>query len=290
MKIVFVNLVHNQQYIFDNIENLKRFGNTDIVVITDEQFRSSYEAVNVETVAVESLIPEYTDYIETIRHNHKRKCGFWDLCKYRFKVICKYMETHNVTNIVHLENDVMLFENLDNIKFHCTNKILLTLDNTNRCIPGLMFIPSYKIMKTCLNRWTADNDMLNWGFAYNKHKDSIDIIPIIKGNIHSLNDFSHFTQTHWAQKPDYELVSKNNELYDGIFDAAAIGQYLGGIHRNKTAKRKFINESCTVNYSQYEIIWKLNDKDLKCPFIIIDDKEVPIYNLHVHSKDLKQFM
>ena len=44
------------------------------------------------------------------------------------------------------------------------------------------------------------------------------------------------------------------------------------------------------NYSHYEIIWKPNEKDLKCPFIIIDDNEVPIYNLHVHSKDLKQFM
>jgi hypothetical protein len=63
-------------------------------------------------------------------------------------------------NIIHIENDVVIYKNVDTIPFHNINKLLLTMDSENRCIPGLMFIPSNNILKKCLDIFNPNlNDM-----------------------------------------------------------------------------------------------------------------------------------
>ena len=86
------------------------------------------------------------------------------------------------------------------------------------------------------------------------------------------------------------MITKNFKHYNAIFDAAAIGQYLGGIDpRNQAGDTiGFVNETCVIDYSKYTFIWK-NKDDLKYPYIIVNNKEYPIVNLHIHCKNLKIF-
>jgi hypothetical protein len=87
------------------------------------------------------------------------------------------------------------------------------------------------------------------------------------------------------------MITKNFKYYNCIFDAAAIGQYLGGVDpRNMSGDTKgFVNETCVINYSKYNFIWK-NKNNKKIPYIIINNIEYPIVNLHIHCKDLKSFI
>lgn len=272
MKIVLVNLFNHQDYILDNIANLIRFRNNEITVITDEIFVGKFPST-VTSIAVESLLPDYKEFTNKVADSFRN--GFWQLASYRFRALLAYMKKYNAVDIIHLENDVMVFENLDNISFHDRTKILITMDSPNRCIPSIMFIPHFKILEHCMKCFQSQkNDMENWAISFNKNMDYVDTLPIGADNV--------------------LLFCKNVAYYNAIFDAAAIGQYLGGIDpRNTTLGKKtigFVNETCIIDYSKFSFSWKPNIDNLMCPFVLIQNKEYPIINLHVHSKNLKQFM
>jgi hypothetical protein len=75
-----------------------------------------------------------------------------------------------------------------------------------------------------------------------------------------------------------------------IFDAAAIGQYLGGIdtiHKNGGVPG-FVNETCIIDYSKYTFHW-IKDNNLFIPMVKIDNQYYKIAGLHIHSKRLNNF-
>ena len=151
------------------------------------------------------------------------------------------------------------------------------MDNGNRCIPGFIYIPSWKLLDDLINNWGKGNDMQNVAGYFKRNRSTVEPLPIIKPNL-NYNFDDH-------KDPNYRIVYKNHALFNGIFDAAAIGQYLGGTHRGRGNDIGFVNETCLVKYNCYDFIWKQH-----APYIIIDNQEVPIYNLHIHSKNLKKFI
>lgn len=274
MKIILVMLNNNQEYILDNITNLLKYGNNDIIIITDKKFNDFFKDKGVNIVNTEELISNYSTYVSSIKNTFRN--GFWELTSYRFIVIYEYMKQYNIDNIIHIENDVLIYKNVDSIKFHNMSKLLLTMDSKNRCIPGIMFIPNHTILKKCLDTFNPKiNDMENFSNCYYNLNEYIDTLPIFL-------EYNNNSVTN--------MITKNYKHYNAIFDAAAIGQYLGGIDpQNKSGDtRGFINETCIINYSQFKFIWK-NKDGLKYPYIIINNNEVPIINLHIHCKNLKMF-
>lgn len=274
MKIILVMLNNNQEYILDNITNLLKYGNNDIIVITDNKFNDFLKDKCVKIVNTEDLIPNYSTYVSSIKNTFRN--GFWELTSYRFIVIYEYMKQYNIDNIIHIENDVLIYKNVDSIKFHNMSKLLLTMDSKKRCIPGIMFIPNHTILKKSLDIFNPKlNDMENFSNCYYNLNEYIDTLPIfLEYNTNSVTN----------------MITKNYKHYNAIFDAAAIGQYLGGIDpQNKSGDtRGFVNETCIINYSHFKFIWKMID-DLKYPYIIINNNEIPIINLHIHCKNLKMF-
>ena len=51
----------------------------------------------------------------------------------------------------------------------------------------------------------------------------------------------------------------------------------------------FINETCVIKYNIYTFKWIKKGK-YKFPHIQINNKLIPINNLHIHSKNLKKFL
>jgi len=86
---------------------------------------------------------------------------------------------------------------------------------------------------------------------------------------------------------EYQFVTQGFDNFNYIFDGAAIGQYLGGVDPANISSNTigFVNETCIIKFNKYSFVWK--DKK---PFIIIRGKEYPIFNLHIHSKNLKMFI
>lgn len=285
MEIVFVLLYNFQEYILDNIENCRRFGNNNIAVLTDEKFKDKFD-LDCNVVTVESLVPEYSLLTKNLQRTFRN--GFQQLTSLRFRILYEYMIQHNKKHILHLENDVMIFHDFANFQFH-TDKILITMDAINRSVPGIMYFPNGDMAKTCYENFDhSKSDMFNWAYCFHHIRNLVDTLPIYVPKTKNWDSA--------ADKWDYKLVSNQYDFYNGIFDAAAIGQYLGGIdpRNNETndpsLKAGFVSQDCIIDYSKHKIVWEPTSVDYKAPFLVVDDTNVPIFNIHVHCKDLRQFM
>ena len=119
-----------------------------------------------------------------------------------------------------------------------------------------------------------------------------------KNDMDALGIYSRDYPEHFFALPT-ESYFKNNQYWnlidpkncDGIFDAAAIGQYMLGvdpIHRKgKPSYNLFINENSKINWNQ--VIFSIDEKKI---FLNITGKiseNYQLYNLHIHSKNWKAF-
>ena len=115
------------------------------------------------------------------------------------------------------------------------------MDSQNRCIPGIIYIPNHTFFKHVVDEYHYDkNDMVNLSIFYNRHHDNlVTTFPIIDNSVNT------------------SMYNKNYDNFKSIFDAAAIGQYLGGVDpRNKSGDTTgFINETCVIKYNKYKFYW-----------------------------------
>ena len=91
---------------------------------------------------------------------------------------------------------------------------------------------------------------------------------------------------------EQQVVSKKFNNFNMIFDAAAIGQFLGGVDpRNIPGDTTgFINETCVIKYDRYGFDWNI-DNGIRKPFLIdYNGDKIPIFNLHIHCKCLEKFI
>ena len=93
--------------------------------------------------------------------------------------------------------------------------------------------------------------------------------------------------------PIVESFANNFKALQGIFDAAAIGQYLFGVDaRNNPLGESqigFINESAIYRASDFAFYFE-NINGNQVPMASYRDAQFRIYNLHIHSKIKPSFI
>jgi hypothetical protein len=77
--------------------------------------------------------------------------------------------------------------------------------------------------------------------------------------------------------------------FGSIFDAAAIGQFVGGVELDPNL-RGFVNESCVFDPSTLAIEWHKDSFGRHVPYVRWNDQLIRINNLHIHSKQLHRFV
>lgn len=284
MHIVLVCINNFQEYILTNIKQLLRLGHKSIYVVTNHAFfdRFSEYMKNVHLIAIEELIDSY-NYNENTQLDNQFRGGFWALTSARFFYLYEFMLKYEIKNVIHLENDVLIYYNINILdKMIDKTKIYLPFDTFTRNIASIMFIPTHTIFKTVLDKYDfTKNDMENFSIIQNK-TSIIDNFPIF------INDTTG--------SPEHQFVTRGYDNFNMIFDAAAMGQYLGGVDPRNIPGNTcgFVNETCIIKYNQYGFIWN-NVGNMKRPFIVVTDNMgkdfiCPIFNLHIHSKYLENFI
>lgn len=287
MKVVLVNVGVFQEYIFHCIEQLCIFGNTDITIITNRAFFDKYSsatfAKNIDLISCEEL--DDMDYHTQSGMSRDFRGGFAFYASQRLFLIYSYMQKYGIENCAHIENDNMVYENLDNIfpGSPKPTKLCAVFDSKYRVIPGILYIPTSNALYEILRSYRPQfNDMENLGMR----ADAIEKLPIIP-RIDGYNDPNYAVGLPYAQ--NFGRFGAKH-----IFDGAAIGQYLGGIDPRNTTERDtrgFVNETCVIKYNKFEIVWTAPHNDgLFRPYLKIAGEEYPIVNLHIHSKNLKDFL
>jgi len=285
MHLVLTCINNFQEYILTNIKQLIRLGhNTSIYVITNCEFFEKFSEYleNIYLIAIEELSDSY-NYNQNTQLDNQFRGGFWALTSARFFYLYEFMRSRDIENVVHLENDVLIYYNIDVLdRVVDKTKIYLPFDTFTRNIASIMFIPNHSVFKTVLDKYDfAKNDMENFSIIQSQ-TGLIENFPIF------INDPNG--------SPEYQFVTRGYENFHMIFDAAAMGQYLGGVDpRNIPGDTTgFVNETCIIKYNHYRFVWNEID-DIKCPFIVVEDAEgnncsYPIFNLHIHSKNLENFI
>jgi len=271
MKIILVCLTNFQEYIIDNIKNLIAHNNTDIVVITEPQFFQYFKEFNIQLINKNDLNDHgFNKKSQLDRHFRN---GFWHLCSLRFFYLYSYIEKNNINKCLHIENDVMIYKDLTNYEFQ-TDKIACTFDCYKRVIPSIIYIPTPNHFNLIISNYD------------NKLDDMYNLAKFDENIIERLPIYSDCSINN-----EFLMITKNYSKYNMIFDAAAIGQYLGGVDpRNKQGDTTgFINETTIIKYNTNKFYW-IKENELYYPHIDINGQLIPIFNLHIHSKNLKNFL
>jgi hypothetical protein len=250
----------------------------------------------VDITALDQLIEsKYNAFINKIKsaNNIDFRDGFWMFTIKRFLYINTYISKHNLSNVFHIENDVMLYNSVKNIYENIIHKenIYLVKDSPNRVIPSIVFLPNP----------TAVQHMISFITSQDVFTNDMEILGKY------INTFG--TVKSFATEPFQK--GKNTSIFDG----ACLGQYLGGIdHRNIVNSQEnhpgyiievynktsgFINETSTLKANKYIFVSKkIISEHLHVPLAVTVIKNthesflennIFINNLHIHSKQLNMF-
>ena len=231
--IVYVHIGENlPDYIYDSVYQtmLINYDSKVYIIVEDKlisnfrkqisefnlnnYFKTKYNfEISVEFVPLSILTidEKYTNAMSSVPDSTKIfRDGFWISTTSRFYYIESFMKLFKVDNLFHIENDVLMYENLNSIKDNLSGTEIYMVqdnfDNPPRVIPSILYIPNHQ--KMCkLTNWITETLVEN--------------IP--KGVL--LNDMELLGRYPDKLSLPYDFKSTENLIFDG----ACIGQYLGGV-------------------------------------------------------------
>jgi hypothetical protein len=284
--VVLVCLENFQEYILTNIAQLIRLGHTNIYVITNNHLMQEFESLSgmIDLISAESLNDPF-DFCRKSTLNREFRNGFWHHTSARLFVLHSFMVKYRVNNVIHIENDVLLYYNCDETltdALHNKIQVYMPFDTFERNIASIVYIPDGETFGQILSHYDfSKNDMYNFS-EIRKKTSLINTFPIFVSGERDTSERA-FVTNNWSKFGGY------------IFDAAAMGQYVGGVDpRNIHGDtRGFVNETCIIKYNEEgDIVWIIDViSGFRKPFLKIkgSNAKVPIFNLHVHCKDLSRY-
>ena len=201
----------------------------------------------------------------------------------------------NCMDLLHLED--VFFVELDNLVYQNPNDWLpifsqkdlaYMYDNRTRCASGIAYIKNtdalqllldgfinylevHKTKNVCLN----EMDALYW--FHNKYSEKVYIMP-----------------THWKEYSIPFLYTQNfGDFGDSIFDSAPYGIFLFGedyCHTQGERIRGVKWKGSELDITKYVYTWKRDNEGRNIPYVVHENKEYKLNNLHIHCKELHEGM
>ncbi len=207
--------------------------------------------------------------------------GFWNKTTERLLVLKQYQEKYKLDSFFHAELDNIIFD---------ISKLAKKLD---RCGVGC-FVPRDRV-----DRGIASLIYINNTNALKAIESTLQERPLFFKNDMELLGYLLQNDLNFISLPTDHALTQNQQTscwqalsvscIDGIFDAAAIGQFLFGIdYRNSNTLHynAFINENSGCNFWDLHFTWNSNSDGMVIKRKI-DGQSLNLYNLHVHSKLFK---
>jgi len=211
--------------------------------------------------------------------NRDFRNGFWYFATERFLVLADFIRHHGAIDVIHLENDVALyFDPADKIEaFRSFADFAVPLDRT-RAIAGIVWIADHQASDRLAQHLLTQlniNDMESVGNFCVGNPDIAKPLPTIP------LDYAE------EKRLDPARYCQGIEKFGGVFDAAAIGQYIGGVHwlNNPHDSRFFVNESSDLDLRDFDISWSVI-QGVRFPVIARGGIRTPVLSVHAHSKDM----
>lgn len=273
-------------------KQIRLFNSAIVYFITDEKLLNDplFEKYEVVSLNKDSF---YSEKIKQFKELYNSPTGsLWILAAIRLIYIENFLKEHELTNVYHFENDVLLYYDLKDHheKFQdLYGYIAITAGGPDRNMTGFMFIKNWESL-SMMTQFFIDILRMH-GLKKLREKYRTDMIhemslmkmyEIEKG----LKYLSHLPILPFGEH------ASNYNTFNSIFDPASWGQFVGGTRsEGPGAKPKdhYIGQ-LLIDNPGYTVVWKKDDKNRKIPYFKYDSNEVKINNLHVHSKNLSKYM
>lgn len=300
--IVFIHIGKQiPNYLKESIDQAALFNNCNIYVIANEKplatFSKNFTNNNIVFVSCEKLTSseEHKQFNKKFVLDKTSLNYFWKHTTERFFYLDELISTFHLKNIFHLESDVMLYADLAkelSIFINNYENIGLTFENEERVVPGFVYIANEKASND-LTKYISSNvkdkitDMEILALYQKQNNQKVSYLPIIPSDYSKKHELVSIMNNSVSNPENF---SNNVDQFNSIFDAAALGQYLGGVdvfHGN--SRPGFIDVYCIFDPSHFSFYWKEDTLRRKVPYIVFNKKEYRINNLHIHSKRLLEF-
>lgn len=281
------------QYLSESFEIIARIARSSrIIFLANQSNHESFKKLStnaagkniakIEFVSIESVpkssVSKTFEISSTLDKNFRE--GFWFQASNRFMVLADYLQHTHTQNVIHLENDyVLYFDPSDKIEeLKQFSDFSVPVDRM-RAIPGIVWIKNPSIAeglaKLIVNNPTQD-DMA-----------SVGQFCLLSQGVHA-KPFPTLPMQYAAEKGlDLNRYSQGIDLFGGVFDAAAIGQYIGGVHwmNNPADTTFFKNESSDLQLNDFLFSWAISS-GVRYPTIAANKIRTNVLGVHAHSKNL----
>lgn len=214
----------------------------------------------------------------------KSKYGdFWDHTFKRLFILEDIINHYGLNDVIHIENDVLIYSNPNNINFPNYN-----------CVAVNPVGPKYATYAYCLIRRphmltelnTKNLERLALGHDHLLHSYGEGMVNemLIAGDLLNSGATDILPTLPGGEHPQ---ASSHFDTCQSLFDGSAWGQYVGGIPANPTAgwmePKRWVGEALLAN--KYSISWHQRE-----PYVVSQSQMIKLNNLHIHSKQLDKYV
>ena len=268
------------QHLLLNIErHSELFPNQKIVLVSNQNWENLIPE-GVETFLVPKKDENSLLFDEMSKHlDFSFRNGFWQFTFQRLFVLERLHRKYPQRSLLHIESDVILMPNFPWQKFENLRHLAWLPVNMESDIAALVFSPNIALtqilveeLKVFASQNPSTNDMLALRHFALSNPNLHKYLPsITKSTLRGI---------HAKHLPE----SLSEKYFGGVFDPLAFGMWNFG-HDPKNffgiRRRYFLDESHYIDPSRVKLSY-MNDG-------LIDSDGIPMFNLHLHSKDLSLF-
>jgi hypothetical protein len=288
MKSIYVHLSPDK-FSFSKELNHSNYTYFDLPDYAKYSFEQTEKYLNEKPIlltnqnAVEEFTNEINGFYELCKNGFPSfyRDPFWLTTLLRLYIVYLYVTKNKIEEFIHLEYDNLIYSDL---------KILQTLPKSiyfTRVGPycssaGFVYCNSFEHLAKFINKL---EQLLKKGektvrtFTQYDHLSEMILLDLIQTHTKNIMDYLPVLPTG--------IGNDNFDKLQVLFDGASYGQYLGGTN----------NGHDKGWYGQHHYVGQqISQKNIKAifesgqPFIIYDNKRIPLQNLHIHSKNLKNFI
>jgi hypothetical protein len=241
--------------------------------------------------------PELAELFPKLSHDSGFREGFWIKTLERLFAFIEFHKTLDFdTQLLHIESDVLLFPNFPWAKFSKSRLPPLgwCAFSPDHDVASLVYSRNHdssSFLKKSLIKFLRKDSFVNDMTALNRvakmYPQETFYFPMDGGGVFTKRDSSKSTR-----KTTADPKSRYFDEFEGVFDGLAFGMYLTGIDPRNTFgfrlvhhRTNLLNSKSYIQPRQYEYstdifgnLWLRNDSFF-----------IPVYCLHIHSKNLKLF-
>lgn len=208
--------------------------------------------------------------------------GFWHYSLLRLFGVLQLISEKELGASLHVESDVLLLPRFPFDKFSGIKQAKWTTFNQDRDVAALFFVPDHKVAEK-LSQELRRELMVN-----PDHTDMTMLSHIAKNGSHiNCHLPSNLDESSNLLELDNGSGAESQAIFGGVFDGAILGMWILGQdpHNHKGfVRRGIFLEDGAINPSNRKFF--VSNGALLCK---TDNLTTEIYNLHVHSKELRYF-